>query len=128
MQISFLSFLSLLLFFLSITTAMPNPEAKSISSPALKIATFPKLHPLEKRDCWSNGCGCAVDAEPGLYCGTCMEIEMPYNDNSIFQCGQDGECCEYGYRKECDKGGRRCPFSLKESRQMALLTDDVGIM
>jgi hypothetical protein len=70
---------------------------------------------LQGRACTYNGCKCKKGVSPGVYCGSCA-----FSDGSwvvtkkrvadhAFQCAKSGDCCSYGYRKNCLNYGESCP-------------------
>ncbi|RYP42871.1 hypothetical protein DL768_010165 [Monosporascus sp. mg162] len=63
---------------------------------------------LEKRQCNYNGCEC-LWVEQDQYCGLCetgsYRTVWYYGDggnwNHIYECSPDGDCCDYGYARDC---------------------------
>lgn len=69
---------------------------------------------LEKRDCKYWGCKCRP-IKQGQYCGWCWAVKE-YGRNvgtrdpkrSVYECGPNGECCNYGYRQSCTTSAGPC--------------------
>ncbi|KAF8537820.1 hypothetical protein BDD12DRAFT_845207 [Trichophaea hybrida] len=66
---------------------------------------------LQKRQCSSNGCTCAVGTAGGIYCGSCSQVTSlgtGGNYDDVFQCNASGGCCDYGHRTSCTQSGTPC--------------------
>ncbi|PUU79994.1 hypothetical protein B9Z19DRAFT_1080392 [Tuber borchii] len=68
---------------------------------------FPRVDSshLDKRECIYN-CKCRQGVAPGVYCGNCGVIEGCRQLGSacnfdVYQCGHNGNCCDYGPRDSC---------------------------
>ena len=75
--------------------------------------TFDEI--LQKRDCDYNGCKCNSRGKQFHSCGNCYwisdgswVISKKRVANHIYECSPSGNCCDYGYAKDCGKTGARC--------------------
>ncbi|PUU73217.1 hypothetical protein B9Z19DRAFT_1095568 [Tuber borchii] len=85
--------LPVLTLFLTLT------HAAALANPFTGIDTSD----LAKRDC-TPGCTCASGVSPGLYCGYCAAVTSCTSAgcfDNVYQCGNGGSCCSYGYRTSC---------------------------
>jgi hypothetical protein len=71
--------------------------------------------PLEKRACDYNGCKCNSRNRQFRSCGNCQwtnngewVISKKRVSNHIFECSPSGNCCDYGYAKDCGGSNARC--------------------
>lgn len=70
---------------------------------------------LEKRACSYNGCKCNSRGKQLTVCGNCVwrnnntyvVTSMRVNNHS-FECSPNGNCCDYGYAKDCGSASARC--------------------
>ncbi|KAJ9156635.1 hypothetical protein NKR23_g1202 [Pleurostoma richardsiae] len=90
-------------------------EGISIVPETRDIAARDALAELEQRACDYNGCKCVTGLEPGVYCGSCgwgddqWVVIKKRVYNHAYQCAKNGNCCDYGYRKDCSVVGKPCP-------------------
>jgi len=96
-----LRLLLILALFLTLAHAAPlaDPFAEPHTSDPKKI------------ECIYDGCECDTSFSPGIYCGYCSAVKsctvMSCSGN-VYQCGDDGECCNYGVRISCKKWEGPC--------------------
>ncbi|KAL2196974.1 hypothetical protein P885DRAFT_77456 [Corynascus similis CBS 632.67] len=102
--------------------ANPDPDAavpEAIDMPAAAMEVRDLLAEAEETQglltnqrCDYNGCKCMNGVE-GVYCGSCKHrgryvITEKRKSNHVYQCGRHGNCCDFGYRRDCETNKRRC--------------------
>ncbi|KAL1868444.1 hypothetical protein VTK73DRAFT_3652 [Phialemonium thermophilum] len=73
---------------------------------------------LKGRACVYNGCRCDSRGKQFHSCGNCVwtsngawVITKKRVADHIFECAPNGDCCDYGYAKDCGTSGARCYIS-----------------
>ncbi|CRK31248.1 hypothetical protein HYQ45_015324 [Verticillium longisporum] len=71
--------------------------------------------PLEKRACVYNGCRCNSRGRQFRSCGNCVwtnngewAISVKRDLTHVYECAPDGNCCDYGYARDCGGASARC--------------------
>lgn len=89
---------------LAIRDPAPIPHPEPIPAPAELVA----------RKCDYNGCTCkkakkkknGKDVKAGKYCGyesNVLTLGIGGALDHIYQCAKDGDCCDYGFAKDCER-------------------------
>lgn len=100
--------------------AEPAPDAATVPMVADQVEAreaAPEAAPeaeLVRRECKYNGCKCQKLPQ-GQYCGNCVLISdgtyavtKKRVNNHIFECNEQGGCCDYGYATDCGGLNARC--------------------
>ncbi|KAM0278834.1 hypothetical protein ACHAQH_004910 [Verticillium albo-atrum] len=73
------------------------------------------VEPLEKRACVYNGCRCNSRGRQFRSCGNCVwtnngewAISVKRDLTHVYECAPDGNCCDYGYARDCGGASARC--------------------
>ena len=106
-----------------VAAAVVDPRNDANTSPRHGLGTIEVLsgeiqsdserRNLQARGCEYNGCKCRKGVKPGIYCGSCTDGSWIVTKKRIemhaFQCAEDGDCCTYGPRSDCNEWGGKCP-------------------
>ncbi|SPO06052.1 uncharacterized protein DNG_08741 [Cephalotrichum gorgonifer] len=115
----FTTAVSVLLLTLNVE-AVAIPEESDFSlAPSLETRDISPATPLlEKRACSYNGCKCNSRGKQLTVCGNCVwtstgkyVVTSKRVNNHIFECSPSGNCCDYGYAKDCGSGSARCKIN-----------------
>ncbi|KAL2148912.1 hypothetical protein VTH82DRAFT_1598 [Thermothelomyces myriococcoides] len=115
-------FLALLTATLGFASPAPEVEATDAVTPVPSFLDVPAAlqarddeEALSKRACNANGCRCLKGVPAGIYCGACIKtstgqwvITKKRVLDHVYQCASNGDCCDYGYAKDCNTGSGRC--------------------
>ncbi|KAK4169878.1 hypothetical protein QBC43DRAFT_352110 [Cladorrhinum sp. PSN259] len=73
---------------------------------------------LTKRACDYNGCKCNSRGRQLTVCGNCVwddteafVVTKKRKLTHIFECSKSGDCCSYGYAKDCGGSSARCKIN-----------------
>jgi hypothetical protein len=106
-----------LLPFLSLAAAaIAAPHNDPSTSPRRDLGTIGSLDSsalLPRDGCEKNGCKCRKGLKPGVYCGSCTDghwlITRKRVEMYAYWCNDDGACCTFGNREDCNQWGAKCP-------------------
>jgi hypothetical protein len=95
---------------LAVANATAIPEPVMVEGDSLVKRNADGASELQKRQCSSNGCTCAVGTTQGQYCGICNQVTYLGSGgiNDVYECNSGGGCCDYGYRTSCAQSGTPC--------------------